>query len=91
MAMNESQKAHLDRIQLAFKKDHTAKFKTGAEEHKTLLHKDFSADELLDMAIEEVLDLVSYLYTLKESINESLHTCEEANGIRACKNCGLGL
>lgn len=66
--MNSEQKNHLDRIQLQFKKDHTNKFIKGAAEHKTELHNDFTKEQLLDFALEEVLDLVSYLYTLKEKI-----------------------
>jgi hypothetical protein len=88
--MNSEQKLHLSEIQLKFIKEHQAKFYKGAEEHKTQLHKDFSADQLLEFAIEEVIDLVSYLYTLRQNIKESLDYCEEQNGMRVCKNCGLG-
>ncbi len=105
-AMNEEQKAHLARIQEAFLKEHSDKFTTGSVEHApTQLHKDFTVGQLNDEAIKEVLDLASYLYTnreqikylenkiieLESKISWSLDACEEQNGIRACKNCGLGL
>lgn len=67
-AMTDDQKSHLANIQLDFIKEHSAKFTKGAEEHKTLLHKDFTAKELLEMAIEEALDQVSYLYTLRDKL-----------------------
>lgn len=66
--MTSNQHDHLDRIQNDFIADHTKKFIKGAEEHKTLLHKDFTKEQLLDFALEEVLDLVSYLYTLKDKL-----------------------
>jgi hypothetical protein len=64
--MNKEQVAHMARIHESFLKDHTDKFIKGAAEHKTELHTDFTKEQLLDFALEEVLDLVSYLYTLKE-------------------------
>lgn len=68
--MNNEQKSHLADIQLNFIKEHQAKFTKGAEEHKTQLHKDFTKEQLLDFALEEVLDLVSYLYTLRDKLSE---------------------
>lgn len=90
MGMNQEQTNHLANIQLNFIKEHRAKFEKGAAEHKTELHKDFNALELLAFCKEEVLDLVSYIYTLEEILNAHIKTCEEANGIPVCKNCGLG-
>lgn len=90
MAMNSEQITHQKYIQSSFIKEHKAKFEAGAKEHATQLHKDYSADQLLSFAIEEVIDLVSYLYTLRENIKQSLDYCQEVNGIRVCKNCGLG-
>ena len=88
--MNEEQHDHLDRIQSMFKKDHAKKFILGAKEHRSELQNDFSATQLLDFTIEEILDLVSYAYTLREKLAESLDTREEQNGLPYCKNCGLG-
>ena len=86
--MNQEQKSHLLDIQQSFIKEHKDKFEKGALEHKTQLHKDFSETELLSFAIEEVLDLVSYLYTLRAGLRENIAYCEE-NGLPVCKNCGL--
>lgn len=66
--MNSNQYDHLDRIQNNFITDHTKKFIAGAEEHKTQLHKDFTKEQLLDFALEEVIDLISYLYTLRSKL-----------------------
>ena len=88
--MNDEQISHLADIQLNFIKEHQAKFTKGAKEHKTQLHKDYGANQLLELAIEEVIDLVSYLYTLRQSLQSSLDYCEEQSGMRVCKNCGLG-
>lgn len=67
--MNSEQYDHLDRIQNDFITAHTEKFTKGVKEHKSQLHKDYTKEQLLDFALEEVLDLVSYLYTLKEHLN----------------------
>jgi len=67
--LTDEQQSHLADIQLSFVKEHRAKFEKGAIEHKTLLHKDFTNEQLLEMAIEEVLDLASYLYTLRSKLN----------------------
>ena len=59
---------HLDKIQAQFIKEHTAKYLKGIEEHKTVLEKDFTPKQILEFAIEEVLDLASYLYTLRDKL-----------------------
>lgn len=88
--MTEEQNNHLQRIQKQFTEEHRAKFEAGVLEHKTQLHKDYSAIELLDFTIEEIIDLVSYAYTLREKLKASLAYCEQQNGLPYCKNCGLG-
>jgi hypothetical protein len=64
--MNKAQQAHLQRIHTQFLEEHAIKFAKGALEHKTQLHEDFDAKQLIEFAIEEVLDLASYLYTARE-------------------------
>lgn len=64
--MNKIQTAHLNRIQEQFREEHTAKFVAGTIEHKTSLSEDYDAEELLGFLIEEILDLTSYAYTLRE-------------------------
>jgi hypothetical protein len=66
--MNEEQRTH--RQQLASKAFALIwdKYEKGALEHKTILNKDFSAEQLLDFAIEEAIDQITYLLTLKEKI-----------------------
>ena len=68
--MNPQQQAHLKRIHEAFIKEHGEKFEKGTIEHKSQLHEDFTAEQLLSFAIEEVLDMASYLYTLREILGK---------------------
>lgn len=52
-----------------FAMEHRTKYMAGAVEHKENgLLQDIPPEKLLDFAIEEVLDLVSYLYTMREQI-----------------------
>ncbi len=67
--MNDKQKENLSYIQHNFLRDHTKKYKLGTEEHKGVL-SDVPAETLLTYALEEVLDLASYLYTLKEKLEK---------------------
>lgn len=61
--MTDEQEAHLARIKARFLRDVDAKYRKGQAEHGgDLLEK----PRLIDMALEEVLDLAVYLYTLKE-------------------------
>lgn len=69
--MNREQQAHLQRIHQAFIYEHGEKFAKDALEHKTQLHEDFTAEQLLEFAIEEALDLASYLYTLREVLSSN--------------------
>lgn len=49
-----------------FASQHRDKYMAGAVEHKDNgLLQEIPEDVLIDFAIEEVLDLVSYLYTIK--------------------------
>ena len=68
--MNPQQQAHLQRIHEAFIKEHGEKFEKGTIEHNSQLHEDFTAEQLLSFAIEEVLDMASYLYTLREILGK---------------------
>ena len=68
--MNNLQKQHMVDIQTRFIAEHSAKYKAGAKEHKTILSKDFNSKQLLAFLKEEVLDLVSYVYTLEQLLEE---------------------
>lgn len=61
--MDEQHEAHLQRIIRAFNLDAQTKYRTGQLEHGGNL---WLKPHMLDHAIEEVIDLVIYLYTLKE-------------------------
>lgn len=74
--MIQSQEDHLQRIKQEFNQLIEPKFRKGAEEHKTLLHE-LSPQWLLDASIDEAIDQVTYLLTLKERLsteNLSLNT-----------------
>jgi hypothetical protein len=68
--MNNIQKQHLIDIQTRFIAEHSTKYKAGAKEHKTILNNDFNSKQLLAFLKEEVLDLVSYVYTLEELMEQ---------------------
>lgn len=58
-------------IQTRFIAEHADKFKKGTiEHHDTNLRTDFNSKQLLAMLKEEVLDLVSYVYTLEAVMEE---------------------
>lgn len=64
--MNSRQVEHLNRIKEQVGHELTEKYVKGAKEHASVLSEDYTALEVLDMAIEEALDQVTYLYTLRE-------------------------
>ncbi len=68
--MNPQQKQHMIDIQTRFIAEHAEKYKAGAKEHKTTLNKDFNSKQLLAFLKEEVLDLVSYVYTLEQLMEQ---------------------
>ncbi len=66
--MSEGQEAHLENIKQTFSDLVEPKFRKGAEEHATILHEQ-PASLLLDFAIEEAIDQVVYLLTLKQRLD----------------------
>lgn len=67
MHIRKEEKDHQARIAAAFLREHKDKFYGGAIEHQDQgMLKDIEPAELVEFAIEEVLDLASYLYTLRE-------------------------
>ena len=68
--LNEKQIAHRESIvSLAAELIH-AKYTAGAIEHDTNLKEDTTVDQLLDFAIEEAIDQVVYLLTMKQKREE---------------------
>jgi hypothetical protein len=67
--MDAQHEAHLKRITERLTADIAAKYRNGQAEHGGNL---WQKPGMLDYAIEEVIDLAVYLYTLKEQ-------CEEAD------------
>lgn len=69
--MNKEQQAHLRQV-LRDSQDLIAnKYIKGAEEHQTTLNKDHSVYELVDFAIEEAIDQIVFLLTIKEVLKKS--------------------
>lgn len=70
--MSPEQEAHRDRIVKAFTRDYNRKWSKGCAEHKDDPDlEEVDAKTLIDYAIEEALDQVSYLYTLREKLEYS--------------------
>lgn len=68
--MTETQKQHLNRILDTTHSMLADKYVKGAKEHDSDLSQDYTVEQILDMAIEEALDQVTYLLTLREKIDE---------------------
>jgi hypothetical protein len=66
--MGPDHEAHVGRILTAFNADLRAKYAAGQREHGGHL---WEKPGMLDNAIQEAIDLVVYLYTLKEQQDRS--------------------
>ena len=66
--MKQVQIDHLNEILETTRELLTAKYVKGAKEHKTILSEDYTALEILDMAIEEATDQMTYLLTLRDKL-----------------------
>lgn len=66
--MNRIQTDHLNYIIEQSKDLITDKYIKGTIEHQSVLSVDYSAKELLDMAIEEATDQMVYLLTLRSKL-----------------------
>jgi hypothetical protein len=64
--MNKQQTAHLNRILEQSRELITEKYAKGAAEHKSTLSDDYTPLQVLDMSIEEAVDQLTYLLTLRE-------------------------
>lgn len=72
--MTDAQKAHVESLLGKFQAEATEKYSKGAEEHGGNIW-DIPATKLLDNAIEEAIDLIVYLYTLRNKLsNPSNHS-----------------
>lgn len=65
--LSPNQEAHLLRLQKAFARFLALKYTRGAKEHGGEL-LNYSPKELLDEAIDEVVDQYTYLMTLREKL-----------------------
>lgn len=66
--MNKTQIDHLNSLLETTRELLTRKYVKGAEEHDSVLSEDYTALEIVDMAIEEAIDQITYLLTLREKI-----------------------
>jgi len=66
--MTDEQREHLASIQLEFNRLVQAKYEAGAKEHGSTLSRDYTAEQLLDMLLEELIDGVVYGLTLREAL-----------------------
>lgn len=65
--MTPKQNAHLKRIQNSFHKEVKRKYEKGQLQHGGNL---FEKRDILDMAMEEIIDLYVYLHTLREQLEK---------------------
>ena len=63
--MTPEHEAHLAHLKAEFTKDLDAKYRAGQEEHGGNL---WAKPGMLEHAIEEAIDLVVYLYTLRDQL-----------------------
>lgn len=68
--MNQSQQDHLDYILRESGLLITNKYVKGALEYNSNLAEDYTAEELLNEAINEAIDQVTYLLTLREKLKK---------------------
>ena len=66
--MNSDQTAHLNNVLERASRLIEDKYIKGAAEHQTTLNKDHSVLQLLEFAIEEAVDQITYLLTLEEQL-----------------------
>lgn len=66
--MNRTQSEHLKKILKTTERLLSDKYIKGAREHQSTLSEDYNASQLIDMAIEEAIDQVVYLLTLRDKI-----------------------
>lgn len=66
--MSDDQWEHLESIKTRFNDLLEVKYVAGAKEHDSKLHTDYTISQILDMAIEEAIDQVTYLLTLREKL-----------------------
>jgi len=69
MGMNKTQLEHLEYILDTARAMISEKYVKGAEEHQSVLSEDYTAEQILDMAIEEAIDQITYLLTLKQKMS----------------------
>lgn len=69
MPMDAEHEAHAERILTKFNADLRAKYEAGQIEHGGNL---WEKPGMLEHAIEEAIDMVVYLYTLKEQKDKAL-------------------
>ena len=65
--MSPEHEAHCERIVNQFSDDFRKKYQKGQAEHGGRI---WTKPGMLDHAIEEAIDLVCYLYTLRDQLNE---------------------
>ena len=69
--MNQEQNNHLNRVLNEANSLIVDKYVKGAEEHGTTLSQDHSLRELVNFAIEEAVDQIVFLLTIKEVLEKS--------------------
>jgi len=88
--MTDAHEQHLQRIKDAFCRDVDTKYRKGQEEHGGNL---WQKPRMLENALEEILDLAVYLYTLKEQQDGTARKPYDQNQAEAveftCTRCRM--
>lgn len=78
--MTPAQENHLSQIKEQFNQLVDVKFRKGAEEHGGDLLRDFSVLNIIDAAIEEAIDLVTYLLSARMKLTGEGKGTSECTG-----------
>ncbi len=70
--MNAAQEQHLERLKTEVGQRMDAKFRAGALEHGGDL-RDYAAERLVNEALDECIDALVYLYTVRDKLTMALH------------------
>jgi hypothetical protein len=87
---NKYQAEFLEKFMANFNAKYPERYAKGIEKYKTVIHLDYTIDQHLENAEEEMLDGLAYIFAIKLMVKDMLDYCQEQNGMRVCKNCGLG-
>ena len=85
--MTDAHEQHLQQIKDKFVSEVDKKYRAGVKEHGGNLAVDYTLPELLDMAMEEVLDLWVYLESLRMRLQNELEEKSSPSNTLSLQQC----